>query len=90
MMSPTTATLCCSLPFSPRISTSFLALSQAPPVLARWYARNIPVTTEPISRPATAVGPISTPSTIGDMMAMTADFHSSRIEATVAMSTHLA
>ena len=89
-MSPTTATLCSSVPFWPLISTSFFALSHAPPVFARWYARNIPVTTEPMSSPATAVGPSSTPSMIGAIIAIIADFHSSFIDATVAMSTHLA
>ena len=32
IISPTIATLCYSVPFSPFISMSFLALSQAPPV----------------------------------------------------------
>jgi len=47
IISPTTATLCISEPFSPCISTNFFALSHAPPVFAKWYANKIPVTTEP-------------------------------------------
>ena len=90
IMSPTTATLCSSDPFFPCISMSFFALSHAPPVFARWYARNIPDTTAPIRRPATAVGPSITPMIIGDAIAMLADFHSSFNDATVAISTHLA
>jgi hypothetical protein len=40
-------------------------LSHAPPLFARWYARNRPLTTAPMSTPATAVGPSSTPVMIG-------------------------
>ena len=48
------------------------------------------MTTAPISRPATAAGPNSIPTTIGAATAIDADFQSSPNEATVATSTHFA
>ena len=45
----------------------------------------MPVTTAPNNKPATASGPSKTPRTIGAATAILAVFHSSLIEATVAI-----
>ena len=50
----------------------------------------MPVTTAPNNKPATAGGPSKIPRTIGAATAMLAVFQSSLIDATVAISTHLA
>src|ERR1044071_3032484 len=58
-VSPTTAALCVSDPFPPYcpISINFLALSQAPPLLLRNVAINIPAIVPTINNAATASAP---------------------------------
>jgi len=59
-------------------------------VFAKWYASGSPVTTAPINKPATAVGPKRMPKIIGETITIMAGFQSSLIDAAVAISTHLA
>ena len=76
-VSPTTAALWMSVPFvtffplssiiAP-LSMYFLALSQAPPVLAAEMAICTPLTMAPGRNPARMVGPKANPSTRGDRM----------------------
>ena len=66
-VSPMTEALCTSEPFPPKLPSSiyFLALSQAPPVLARNIARGTPVTREPAKNPPSASTPKMVPTMRG-------------------------
>ena len=70
-------------------STIFLALSQAPPELARKTAIRVPVPIAPARKPARAVTPRPKPTAIGASTARMPGVISSRSESLVTMSTTL-
>ncbi|EWS56234.1 hypothetical protein X551_00970 [Methylibium sp. T29] len=65
----------------------FLALSQAPPPVHIEIATNRPVTMVPISRPPSAAGPSSRPTTMGTTTGSRLGMIISLIAADVSMST---
>src|SRR3546814_895757 len=67
----------------------FLALSQAPPPVVIEIATNRPVTMVPISRPPSALGPSSSPTTIGTATGSSDGTIISLIADLVSMSTAL-
>src|SRR5690606_28033615 len=90
-VSPVIAALCASLPLPPKLPSSmyFLALSQAPPPVVIEMATNRPVTMVPISRPPSALGPSSRPTTIGTATGNSEGTIISLIADLVSMSTAL-
>src|SRR6516225_7081028 len=88
-VSPVTAALCASLPLPPKLPSSmyFLALSQAPPPVHIEMATNRPVTMVPISRPPSAAGPSSMPTSTGTMTGSSDGITISLMAAVVSMST---
>ena len=91
-VSPITVALWASDPFPPRLpsSTYFLALSQAPPELARKIASTKPAYTPPSRSPITPPTPRTIPVAIGTSMAREAGRIISRWAPRVEMATHLA
>ena len=90
-VSPMTVAAWASEPLPPwwPSSTSFFALSQAPPELAKKTAINVPVAMAPARYPASAEGPRPNPTAIGAQMASSPGVASSRSESLVQMSTTL-
>src|SRR6478672_4419110 len=88
-VSPVTAALCASEPLPPKLPSSmyFLALSHAPPPVVIEIATNSPVTIVPISRPPSAFGPSSRPTTTGTATGSSDGTTISLIADLVSMST---
>ncbi|MNV41046.1 hypothetical protein D3C71_1326710 [compost metagenome] len=90
-MSPVTAALWASLPLPPWWPSSmyFLALSHAPPPVHMLMATKRPVTMVPMSKPPSALGPSSRPTTMGTTTGSRLGITISLMAAVVSMSTAL-
>ena len=91
-VSPTTVALCASDPLPPNspVSTSFFALSHAPPAFAIIIANTNPDANPPANKPSTPATPKMSPVITGTMMAMIDGRIISRCASRVEMATHRA